>query len=122
MEKTLLDLLEYNMSYKLGYKRSHVKCASINLCYSMDAMFDNPIVVNELTELPLSRTHAMEDEFYSKLDLVSSTTNEDPMWDCSGHVWLNDGNSFTLRVTYGKIDFVFNYTPPIPSHLLNNLN
>jgi hypothetical protein len=115
------------LRFKLGLIRKHttvndILCAKFNLSYTMDTSIGHTFHVFENALLPIARTKDEENEFFTKLDVVNTEFNDDPLWDCSGTVWLRDGSWLELVISSGEsksVTFKYSWMPDIPEELIN---
>ena len=113
------------LKFKLGLIHKHttlndILCAKFNLSYTMDTSIGHTFHVFENILLPIERMEDEEIEFFSKLDIVNSNFDGDPLWDCSGTVWLRDNSWLELYINHDKsASFVYKWVPEIPDELIN---
>lgn len=109
---------------------TEIKCGYINLCYSYD--FSNlssdfkdfePIVITKKAKLPVSMLRLAScnsKTFAQELNCVYANIGNDFMWDCSGFIWLNNGDWLELKATKNLAYFERHFAPTIPDELLSD--
>lgn len=121
---TILSELKSKLNLiKIDTTLDDILCAKFNLCYTMDTPLGHSFVVFENLLLPIKRTEDEEIDFFGKLDIINNSFENDPLWDCSGTVWLKDNSWLELCINYDKsASFTYKWMPEIPDELINHQN